>query len=500
MLKKLWRYGLAVLTVAVALIVTSSLEQYTDITPLFYAAIVVSAWFGGMGPGLLAVVLAALSIDYFLVPPLYTLRLGPKPISFLVVFGVLAVLTSWMSTKRRRAEEGLRQARDELDIRVQERTKELRQANEVLRERAKLLDLTHDTVIVRDMKDVITFWNRGAEERYGWSREEAIGQVSHAIVQTVFPAPLTEITAELTRTGRWEGELLHTRRDGSVVTVASRWALQRDERGEPVAVLETNNDVTERKRAEEALQKVRTELAHVSRVMTLGELTASIAHEVNQPLAAIVTNSNACLRWLGGATPNFAEARQAVERIIKDGYRASEVISRVRSLVKKAPPRSDLVDLNEVILEVLTLAQSEARRSHVFLKRELASGLPPVLGDRVQLQQVILNLIINGLEAMAKVSEDARELSVSSGKDESGKPVVAVRDAGEGLDSANLEHVFDAFFTTKPGGMGMGLAICRTIIESHGGRLWAAPNTPRGAVFQFTLPAASETAVSTVTR
>ncbi|HEX3184520.1 MAG TPA: ATP-binding protein [Pyrinomonadaceae bacterium] len=491
MLRTLWRYGLAVLTVAVALVITKSLEEYTDITPLFYAAIVISAWFGGMGPGLLAVVLAAVSIDYYLVPPLYSLGLGPKPITFLVVFGVLAVLTSWMSAKRRQAEEGLRQARDELETRVQERTTELQHANEILRERANLLDLTHDTVIVRDMNNVITFWNRGAEERYGWTRDEAIGQVSHKINQTAFPAPLAEITAELTRTGRWEGELLHTRRDGSVVTVASRWALQRDEQGKPVAVLETNNDITERKRAEEALQKVQTELAHVSRVMTLGELTASIAHEVNQPLAAIVTNSNACLRWLGGATPNLVEARQAVERIIKDGYRASEVISRVRTLVKKTPPRHDLVDLNDVIIEVLALAQSQARRNHVFLKRELADGLPPVLGDRVQLQQVILNLIVNGLEAMAKVTESARELTVSSGKDETGNLFVAVRDSGEGIDEANLERVFDAFFTTKPEGMGMGLAICRTIIESHGGRLWVTANSPRGAVFQFTLPQAS---------
>jgi PAS domain S-box-containing protein len=475
----------------VALVITKSLEEYTDITPLFYAAIVISAWFGGMGPGLLAVVLAAVSIDYYLVPPLYSLGLGPKPITFLVVFGVLAVLTSWMSAKRRQAEEGLRQARDELETRVQERTTELQHANEILRERANLLDLTHDTVIVRDMNNVITFWNRGAEERYGWTRDEAIGQVSHKINQTAFPAPLAEITAELTRTGRWEGELLHTRRDGSVVTVASRWALQRDEQGKPVAVLETNNDITERKRAEEALQKVQTELAHVSRVMTLGELTASIAHEVNQPLAAIVTNSNACLRWLGGATPNLVEARQAVERIIKDGYRASEVISRVRTLVKKTPPRHDLVDLNDVIIEVLALAQSQARRNHVFLKRELADGLPPVLGDRVQLQQVILNLIVNGLEAMAKVTESARELTVSSGKDETGNLFVAVRDSGEGIDEANLERVFDAFFTTKPEGMGMGLAICRTIIESHGGRLWVTANSPRGAVFQFTLPQAS---------
>ena len=486
-MRLVWRYGLAVVAVAAGLLLTIALEQYTDITPFFYAAIVVSAWFGGMGPGLLAVVLSELAIDYYLVPPYYTLGLGPKPISFMVVFGILAMFTSWMSSKRKRAEEGLRQARDELETRVQERTKELRQANETLRERANLLDLTHDTVFVRDMNDVITFWNRGAEERYGWTRDEAIGQVSHSINKTIFPAPLPEIKADLIRNSHWEGELLHTRRDGSVVVVASRWALQRDEQGNPVAVLETNNDITERKRAEEALQKVQTELTHVTRVMTLGELTASIAHEVNQPLAAIVTNGNACLRWLAGATPNFSEARQAVERIIKDSYRASEVISRIRTLVKKTPPRNDWVDLNEVIVEVLALAQNEARRNHVSVKRQLKQDLPRVRGDRVQLQQVVLNLIMNGLEAIARNKDGARQLSISSDTGDGDNVIVAVRDSGEGLDPVNLERVFDAFYTTKPEGMGMGLAISRTIIESHGGRLWAAANSPKGAVFQFTL-------------
>jgi C4-dicarboxylate-specific signal transduction histidine kinase len=248
----------------------------------------------------------------------------------------------------------------------------------------------------------------------------------------------------------------------------------------------------ELRQANETLRERETELAHVTRVMTLGELTASIAHEVNQPLAAIVTNGNACLRWLGGQQPNFAEARKAVERIIQDSYRASEVISRIRTLVKKAPPRNELVDLNGVIVEVLALAQSQARRSRVSLKRELADDLPPVLGDRVQLQQVILNLVVNGLEAMANGQNGERELSISSGKDGSNNLVVAVRDSGTGLDPANVERVFDAFFTTKPDGMGMGLAISRTIIESHGGRLWATSNSPKGAVFQFTLPVVSD--------
>ncbi|HJP94673.1 MAG TPA: ATP-binding protein [Pyrinomonadaceae bacterium] len=493
-LRALWRYGLAVFSVMAALAITIPLKQYTDITPLFYAAIVLSAWFGGMGPGLIAVLLSAVAIDYYFVEPLYTLGLETKRISFLLVFGLLAILTSWMSTNRKRAQQALQQARNELELRVQERTAELRQANETLRERANLLDLTHDTVFVRDMNDVITFWNKGAEEQYGWTSEDAVGQVSHDITKTRFAAPLEDIRNELTRTGRWEGELVHTRRDGTVVTVASRWALQRDERGNPIAILETNNDITERKRAEEALQRVQTELAHVTRVMTLGELTASIAHEVNQPLAAIVTNGNACLRWLAAAQPNLAEGRQAVERIIKDSYRASDVISRIRTLVKKAPPRKDLINLNEVILEVFALAQNEVRRHRVYLRRDLSRELPLVQADRVQLQQVILNLIMNGLEAIDKSKNGPRELSVSSSNHQPDSVLVSVRDSGEGLDEANLDRVFDAFFTTKPDGMGMGLAISRTIIESHGGRLWATANTPRGAAFQFTLPTSGERA------
>ena len=366
---------------------------------------------------------------------------------------------------------------------------ERRRAEDAVREQASLLNLTHDTVFVRDMNDVITYWNRGAEELYGWTKEEAIGQISHQLMQTIFPAPLEDINKELLGTGRWEGELTHTKRDGTQVTVASRWALQRDEQGQPVAILETNNDITERKRAEEALQKSQAELAHVTRVTTLGELTASIAHEVNQPLAAVVTNGNACLRWLARQPPNLLEAQQAVERIIKDGHRASEVIGRIRTLVKKAPQRKDRVDINDIIYEVVALAQSELQRNRVSLVTQVSDGLPLVLGDRIQLQQVILNLILNGIEAMSRSKEEPRELVINAGKDDSNGLLVAVRDSGIGLESANLEQLFDAFYTTKPDGMGMGLAISRSIIEAHGGRLWATANSPHGAVFQFTLPA-----------
>jgi two-component system, LuxR family, sensor kinase FixL len=504
--RAVWQYGLAVLSVAVALGITNSLERYTTLrTPLFYIAIIISAWFGGMGPGLLAVALSTLAVDYYFAPGNQTPALS-ESWPFMLLFSLSALLACWITVQRRKAEEALTEARDELETRVEERTSDLRRATEglqaeiaerkrgeeILRERANLLDLTHDTVFVRDINDVITFWNRGAEKLYGWTRDEAVGQVSHHLTQTIFPAPLEEITAELNNTGRWEGELIHTRRDGTQVVVASRWALQLDERAKPVAVLETNNDITERKRAEEALHKAQAELAHVTRVATLGEMTASIAHEVNQPLAAVVTNANACLRWLARQSPDLDEARAAVERIVRDGGRASEVIERIRALVKKSPPRQDWLNINDTILEVIALARSEMHTNRVSLHTQLADRLPLVLADRVQLQQVVLNLIVNGIEAMNRSSEGKRELGISTEGEGSSGVLIAVRDTGVGLNPESLEHLFDPFYTTKPDGMGMGLAISRSIIEAHGGRLWATLNAPCGAVFQFTLPHDSE--------
>jgi len=324
------------------------------------------------------------------------------------------------------------------------------------------------------------------------TRDEAVGQVSHRLMQTIFTAPLEEITAELNSSGRWEGELIHTRRDGTQVVVASRWALQLDGQGKPVAVLETNNDITGRKRAEEALHKAQGELAHVTRVATLGEMSASIAHEVNQTLAAVITNANACLRWLARQSPDLDEARQAIGRIIKDGNRASEVIGRVRALVKKSPPQKDWLNINDIILEVIALARNEMQRNRVSLQTQFSADVPIILGDRIQLQQVILNLIMNAVAAMSGISEGRRELRVSTERDGSNGVITAVRDSGVGLNPESLEHLFDPFYTTKPDGMGMGLAISRSIIEAHGGRLWATLNAPCGAVFQFTLPHDSE--------
>ncbi|MDB5026878.1 MAG: multi-sensor signal transduction multi-kinase nodulation NodV-like protein [Candidatus Eremiobacteraeota bacterium] len=261
-----------------------------------------------------------------------------------------------------------------------------------------------------------------------------------------------------------------------ITTLVSRARIRTDQ-----LVLEANL------RAEEALRQAQAELAHANRVMLVGEMTASIAHEINQPLTGVVANAGTCLRYLAAQTPNVEEARTYLGFIARDGKRAAEVIRRIRALVKKMPPRKDLLDMNEAIREVIALTQNELQRSSVTLHARLSVGLPLIPADRTQLQQVILNLIVNAVEAMNEVGDRPRELAVSTGT-ESNDVFVEVRDSGPGIDPANLDSLFKSFFTTKSEGMGMGLSISRSIIEAHGGRLWAMPNEPHGVVFRFTLP------------
>ena len=367
----------------------------------------------------------------------------------------------------------------------------VRKSTETLREQAALLDLTHDTVFVRDVNDVITYWNRGAEELYGRTRNEAVGKNSHDLNQTVFPAPFEDIKAELIRTGRWDGELIHTRRDGTKVVVASRWSLQRDGQGRPAGTLETNNDITERKRAEEALQRSQAELAHVTRVTTLGELAASIAHEINQPLAAIVADANACLNWLAADRPDLDSVREALAAIMKDGDRAAEVITRIRALLSRSSVPHEPCDLAGVIREVHPLVRPELGRHGITLEMSLATDVPAVMGDRIQLQQVLLNLLMNAAEAVREVPPQRRRLVVRStveDRDDGPWAVVAVEDAGVGFGEDDAARLFEAFYRTKPDGLGMGLSISRSIIDGHRGRLWATANPDHGATFHLVLP------------
>ena len=365
---------------------------------------------------------------------------------------------------------------------------ESKRAEETLREQANLLNLTHDAIFVRDINGVITYWNRGAKELYGWSAEKAEGKIARELLKTVFPIPRERIMAELLSSGRWEGELVRTNKDGAHLVVASRWSLQRDARGTPVAALETDNDITERKSAEEERERLRqleADLARINRVGIMGELAASLGHEIGQPIAAAAINARACLRWLQRKPLEIEEARQAVSRIANDVDRAAGIIERNRSLYRRGTPQRELIDLNEIIRQMVVLLHDAANRHSISIRTELDAALPTTTADRVQLQQVLMNLMLNGIEAM---KDESGELSVTSKRTEDGQLLISVSDLGIGLPGEEPERIFEAFFTTKPEGTGIGLSISRRIIESHGGRLWASPNTGRGATFQFTLP------------
>ena len=284
--------------------------------------------------------------------------------------------------------------------------------------------------------------------------------------------------------------------DGSLMYVKVSGKPRFDAKGAFLGYRGTGNDVTAAVRADQAeaaLRQVQAELAHVTRVTTLGELAASIAHEVNQPIAAVVTNAEAALRFLGRHPPDLEEVREGLHSIIKDANRAGDVIGRIRELMKKAPPRKDRMDINEAIHEVIELTRGQAVKSGASVQTALGEGLPLIEGDRVQLQQVALNVIINAVQAMSD-AEGPRELTITTAQAEPNGVLVAVKDTGPGLAPASLEQLFAPFYTTKPGGLGMGLSISRSIVEAHGGRLWVTANPPRGVVFQFTLPVHTEVA------
>jgi len=396
-----------------------------------------------------------------------------------------------------------------LEQRVAERTTELTRANENLRleiaerKRAEAQlreseeqwrDVFENNPTMYFMVDAagkVMAVNPFGAEQLGYKVDELVGQpvlnVSSESDREAVQRNVAICLEQLGLAKSWE--VRKVRKDGTVLRV--RETAKAVPRVNGPIVLIACEDITEQKRAEEALRQAQADLAHVTQVTEMGELSASLAHEVNQPIAAAVTNANTCLRWLAGDTPNIEEARAAAMRIVKDGTRAAEIISRIRLLFKKGTPQWELVDINELIREMIVLLRSEATRYSISVRTELAADPPQVMGDRVQLQQVMMNLIMNSIDAM-KAMDGTRELAIKSQRTEKEQLMVSVSDTGVGLPPQQADQIFNPFFTTKLHGTGMGLSISRSIVESHGGRLWAAGNSPRGASFYLTLPTKAE--------
>jgi PAS domain S-box-containing protein len=378
---------------------------------------------------------------------------------------------------------------------------ELRQAEQELRASEArfrtFVDHATDAFFLHDQNLTLVDVNRQACESLGYTREELIGMHPREFDAALNEASIAQLARRVGEGETVTFETLHRRKNGIVFPVEIR-ARNFDTR-ERRFHLSFARDISERKLAEEsmrakdnALQIARTELARVSRLTTLGELTASIAHEVNQPIGAMATNAAACARWLAAKPPDMAEAQAALANIVADGKRAGEVIARIRALTKRQAPRMEPLDVNRKVREVLALAEHELKIHDIVIRADLAPQLPSVAGDRVQLQQVLLNLIVNAIEAMSGVHDRARELNIVTAAKDAGAVVVEVRDSGPGLDEEDTERLFEPFYTTKGEGIGIGLSISRSIVEAHGGRLWATSNEPYGAVFRFSLPVARE--------
>ena len=470
------RYGLAVACAALALLIRGALQvpQGTTVYQLPLAAVVLSAWLGGRGPGFCALLLSAVGILYWLIPPVDSLHLPPDYLLGFCVFIGLGALLVEFSAARWRVERALQESEDRFRA-MAETVPQMLWFESVAPRELLYVSPKYEQIWGRPIRDL-------QRDPQAW-------------MEAIHPEDRSRVSDSYERWLRGEGNdrfdatFRITRDDGEIRFIHSRGTLIRDAQGAPYRASRASEDITEARHAEEALDRAKAELAHVTRVTTMGQLAASIAHEVNQPLGAMVANAAAAERWLAATPPQTARALEALRNVVDDGQRAGGVIGRIRAIMKREPPRKERVDINQLIGEVLALARQEQLRHHVVVEALLTDSLPRVLGDKVQLQQVLLNLTVNALEAMGGVAGPPRTLVVQSEKDGERGVLVSVRDTGVGMDPVAPDRLFEPFYTTKVGGLGMGLAISRTIIESHGGRVWAGPNSPRGAVFRFTLPA-----------
>jgi PAS domain S-box-containing protein len=476
-------YGLAVLSVAAALgaaLLLARLHLRDVEVPLFLFAVALAAWYGGPGPALLALLFACLSFDYFFTEPLYTLYISLSDIPYFLVFALFAGLVTWFSVKRRRAEQELRQARDELEIQVAERTQQ-----------ASLLNLTHDSIFVRNMSNVVTYWNRGAQELFGWRPEEAVGRDVHELLQSIFQTPVEEIHADLLRSGRWEGEFESTRADGTKVMVASRWSLQRDERGRPATILETSNDITERKRWEQEISTLNEELGKRSADLEASnkELEAfaySISHDLRAPLRHMAGFTE--LLQKSTASVLDGKSKRYVTMILESAQRMGSLIDDLLafSRIGRAEAHKTAVDLEQLVEEAVKEAQQDTHKRDIVWK---VSRLPTWYGDRSMLRLVLVNLISNAVKFTR--TRSPAEIEIGCLKEEKDQVVVFVRDNGVGFDMRYASKLFGVFQRLHRAeafeGTGIGLATVQRIVHRHGGKVWAESLVDKGATFYFSL-------------
>ena len=457
---------------------------------LFFGAIMCSAWFGGFVAGTIAVVLSSLAIDYFFVPPFYSMIIGREFRSYVAAFVICAIAITAVSSARRKSESAVKAARDQLELRVHERTADLQRSNsEILERERQLRELTEaipQQIWRTDSKGNIEYCNRNLTDYLG---NEICERGDGMFLRILHPEDAL-LFMQSWEAARDSGRTFEVQARVRGAGQSYRWFLirgnpHRSASGEIVCWYGVHIDIEEQQRAQQAFLISQENLSRLSRTMTIAETAASIAHELNQPLTALVADSHACRRWLNSDPVNIQRAVATTERIVRECTRASAVVSRVRSLFTKSEYVREPTDLNALIRELARLIRDDAIRRNVSIKLRLSEGLPKLSVDRVQIQQLLLNLATNGMDSMSEL-DGTRELEISSEILAEEQVLVSVRDTGAGLDGETKLRMFEPFFTTKPAGTGMGLSICRSIIEAHQGRIWA-DCLPQGTVFHFTL-------------
>jgi PAS domain S-box-containing protein len=483
-LTSIGRYAFAAASVAVA-VAAGLLLRVEGLRglefPLFLFEIAVVVWYIGVGPAVLAVALSSLAFDYFFTEPIHSFAVHSTDLAYYTVFVLFAVLLTSFSAVRRSVERQLLQSRDELQKEVAVRTQQ-----------ANLLNLTHDTIFVRDMTDVITFWNRGAEELYGWTAEQAMGKNGHDLLQTAFPIPIDDLRAELVRSGRWEGELQKSKADGSRVVVASRWSLRRDERGRAVAILETNNDVSDRKRREEQVRKLNDELGMRTKELEainkeLEAFAYSISHDLRAPLRHMVGYTELLQKRVASTLDEKSQRYMAT--ILESAKRMGNLIDDLLafSRVARTETRETTVSLQQLVKEVLDELQQETDGRDIAWK---IGALPDLHGDRSMLRLALVNLVSNAVKFTRK--RPTARIEIGCLEKTNGGTTVFIKDNGVGFDMKYVNKLFGVFQRLHQAdafeGTGIGLATVQRIIHRHGGKVWAEASVDEGATFYFSVP------------